>query len=188
MSWRAWLSTIPPSMLASSPVASTAGAASGRSSPRWRIRSYQGDRRPPGLPTCPGNRLEAGAADTAGQGHGLAAGDLVLAEDLEEVQVAEFPGSGLGQAGVQGGEHAGQLEVAQRGCERAAVGDGDSSHDVASSVVPGVTASLGIVPGMGMTFANDAGPRRKAAAPPSPAAAGNWSRSFPAARMPLTVR
>ena len=53
---------------------------------------------------------------------------------------------------------------------------------------PGVTASLGTVPGMGMTFANDAGPRRNAAAPPSPAAAGSWSRSAPAARMPLTVR
>ena len=41
------------------------------------------------------------------QGHGLAAGDLVLAQDLEEVQVAEFPGVRLGQAGVEGGEHAG---------------------------------------------------------------------------------
>ena len=58
-----------------------------------------------------------------GQGHGLAAGDLVLAEDLEEVQVAEFPGAGLGEAGVEGGEHAGQLQLAQRGRERAAVGD-----------------------------------------------------------------
>ena len=56
------------------------------------------------------------------------------------------------------------------------------------AVVPGVTASLGIVPGMGMTFANEAGPRRNAAAPPSPAAAGSWSRSAPAARMPRTVR
>ena len=69
--------------------------------------------------------LEPGAADPPGQGHGLAAGDLVLAEDLEEVQVAEFPGAGLGEAGVQGGEHAGQLQLAQRGGERAAVGDGD---------------------------------------------------------------
>ena len=39
MSLRAWLSTMPPSMLASSPVASTAGEASARSSPRCRIRS-----------------------------------------------------------------------------------------------------------------------------------------------------
>ena len=67
--------------------------------------------------------LEPGAADPAGQGHGLAAGDLVLAEDLEEVQVAEFPGAGLGEAGVEGGEHPGQLQLAQRGRERAAVGD-----------------------------------------------------------------
>ena len=44
-----------------------------------------------------------------------AAGDLVLAEDLEEVQVAEFAGAGLGEAGVEGGEHPGQLQVAQRG-------------------------------------------------------------------------
>ena len=55
--------------------------------------------------------LEPGAADPAGQGHGLAAGDLVLAEDLQEVQVAEFPGVGLGEAGVEGGEHPGQLQV-----------------------------------------------------------------------------
>ena len=34
-----------------------------------------------------------------------------------------------------------------------------------------MTASLVIVPGMGMTLANEAGPRRNAAAPPSPAAA-----------------
>jgi NhaP-type Na+/H+ and K+/H+ antiporter len=45
MSWRAWLSTIPPSMLASSPVASTVGDESARSSPRWRIRSSASDGR-----------------------------------------------------------------------------------------------------------------------------------------------
>ena len=55
--------------------------------------------------------LEPGAADPPGQGHGLAAGDLVLAQDLQEVQVAEFPGVGLGQAGVEGGQHAGQFQV-----------------------------------------------------------------------------
>jgi len=63
-----------------------------------------------------------------------------------------------------------------------------TGHDGAPFVVPGVTASLGTVPGMGMTFANDAGPRRNADAPPSPAAAGRSSRSAPAARMPRTVR
>ena len=31
-----------------------------------------------------------------------------------------------------------------------------------------------MVPGSGMTFAKEAGPRRNAAAPPSPAAAGGW--------------
>ena len=38
---------------------------------------------------------------------------LVFAEDLEEVDVAEFPGAGLGKAGVDGGEHPGQLQGAQ---------------------------------------------------------------------------
>ena len=66
------------------------------------------------------------------QGHGLAAGDLVLAEDLQEVQVAELPGAGLGEAGVEGGEHPGQLQLPQRGGERAAVGDGDRGHGVSS--------------------------------------------------------
>ena len=132
--------------------------------------------------------LEPGPADPPGQGHGLAAADLVLAQDLEEVQVAEFAGAGLGEAGVEGGEHPRQLQVAQRRGERAAVGDGDGGHDGAPFAVTGVTASLGIVPGRGMTFANDAGPRRNADAPPSPAAGGSWSRSAPAARMPRTVR
>ena len=231
--------------------------------------------------------LEPGGADPAGQGHGLAAGDLVLAQDLQEVQVAEFPGGGLGEPGVEGGEHAGQFQLPQRGGQRGAVGDGDAGHgavlrdggedaDVVAGDLPvgadpaagragaGVagrlaaggggqqrdrsrpagragqvsghldgdlvlidgqgqagdaglldergggaqrvrqggqrpgreqprrrrpdgghdvapvpapaTASLVIVPGIGMTLANDAGPRRNAAAPPSPAAAGSWPR------------
>ena len=33
---------------------------------------------------------------------GVAAGDLVVAEDLEEVEVAEVTCVGLGQAGVEG--------------------------------------------------------------------------------------
>ena len=132
--------------------------------------------------------LEPGAADPAGQRHAVAAGDLVLAEDLEEVQVAELAGVGLGEAGVEGSEHAGQLQVPERGGQGAAVGNGDGGHDVASAVFPWRTASLVTVPGRGMTFANDAGPRRNADAPPSPAAAGSVSRSVPAARMPLTVR
>ena len=49
--------------------------------------------------------LEAGAAEPAGDGGGLPAGDLVLAEDLQELQVAEFAGAGLGQAGVEGSQH-----------------------------------------------------------------------------------
>ena len=55
--------------------------------------------------------LEAGAAEPAGEGGGVAAGDLVLAQDLEELEVAELPGAGLGEAGVEGVEHPGQLQV-----------------------------------------------------------------------------
>ena len=79
-----------------------------------------------------GSCLEAGAAEPAVQGHGRAAGDLVLAQDLQEVQVAQFAGVGLGQAGVQRAEHAGQFQVAQPGGQRAAVSDGRGGHDVAS--------------------------------------------------------
>jgi hypothetical protein len=46
-------------------------------------------------------------------GHAGAAGDLVFAQDLEEVDVAEFPGAGLGQPALDGLQHAGQLEGAQ---------------------------------------------------------------------------
>jgi hypothetical protein len=42
--------------------------------------------------------FEAGAADSACQGGGVAAGDFVFAEHLQEFQVAEFPVAGLGQA------------------------------------------------------------------------------------------
>ena len=41
-------------------------------------------------------------------------GDLVFAQDLQEVQVAEFPGAGLDEPGVEGLQHAGQLQVPQR--------------------------------------------------------------------------
>ncbi len=47
---------------------------------------------------------------------GLAAGDLVVAQYLEEVQVAELLGAGLGQAGVEGIEHPGQLQGAKVSC------------------------------------------------------------------------
>jgi hypothetical protein len=59
--------------------------------------------------------FEAGATDTAGQGGGLAAGDLVFAERLQEFQVPEFPVAGLGQSGIEGVEHAGQIQRLQRG-------------------------------------------------------------------------
>ena len=79
-----------------------------------------------------GLAFEPGGPDPAVQGRGLAAGDLVLAEDLEEVEVPEVAGVSLGEAGVEGGEHPRQLQFPQRGRERAAVGDGDRGHGVSS--------------------------------------------------------
>ena len=58
--------------------------------------------------------LEAGAADPPGQGGGFAAGDLVFAEHLQEVEVPEGAVAGLGQPGIEGVEHAGEFEGAQR--------------------------------------------------------------------------
>ena len=103
--------------------------------------------------------LEPGVADPAGQGGGFPAGDLVLAQDLQEVQVAEFPGVGLGEAGVEGGEHAGQFQVAQRGGQCAAVGDGGGGHDVASCAAGRVHGVAGDRAGHG----DDVGERGRAA-------------------------
>jgi hypothetical protein len=68
--------------------------------------------------------LEAGAAEAALHGHGLAAGEFVVAQDLEELQVAELAGAGLGKAGVQGVEHAGKLQ----GAEALVEGGADDGH------------------------------------------------------------
>jgi GAF domain-containing protein len=45
-------------------------------------------------------------------GHGVAAGDLVLAQDLQEVQVAEVPGVGLGEPGSTGSGTCDQARLA----------------------------------------------------------------------------
>ena len=129
----------------------------------------------------PGQVREPG--DRPGPGGGVAGGLRDLDDDLV------LPGA-EGQAGDAGplDEVGGVADQADMGVQQGVPARGGGGHDDAPSVVPGVTASLGIVPGRGMTFANDAGPRRNAAAPPSPAAAGSWSRSAPAARMPRTVR
>lgn len=103
--------------------------------------------------------------DSAGLGVNRQAGDAGL---LDEV------GGGADQPHVPG--------------QRAGLARGRGGHGVTSAGLAGVTASLGTVPGRGMTFANEPGPRKNAAAPPSPAAVAGSSRSVPATRMPLTVR
>lgn len=50
--------------------------------------------------------LELGPLEPALEGDGLAAGDLVLAEELKEFEVAELAAVGLGEAGVEGLQHA----------------------------------------------------------------------------------
>jgi len=129
----------------------------------------------------PGEAREPG--DRPGAGGGVADGLRDLDDDLV------LPGA-EDQAGDAGGldEVGGVADQPDVGVQQGVPARRGGGYDDAPSAVSGVTASLGIVPGMGMTFANEAGPRRNAAAPPSPAAAGSWSRSAPAARMPRTVR
>src|SRR6266540_4048616 len=61
-----------------------------------------------------------------GHGHRVTAGDLVLAEDLQEVEVAEFPGGGLSESGVEGLEHAGEFQGAQTVVQR----DIENGHEL----------------------------------------------------------
>jgi hypothetical protein len=49
--------------------------------------------------------FESGLSDPAGDRGGVASGDLVFAEHLEELEVPELPGLGLTQSGVQCVEH-----------------------------------------------------------------------------------
>ncbi|PXY16719.1 hypothetical protein BA062_38665 [Prauserella flavalba] len=78
--------------------------------------------------------LEVGGLDPPGDGLGVATGDLVVAEDLQELDVAEFAGAGLGQASVEGLQHPGQLELAQGLLER---GVDDHADTPASLPRPG---------------------------------------------------
>ena len=78
---------------------------------------------PPGWIELEGGRLlEAGLADPPADARRVAAGDLVFAAHLEELDVAEVPGAGLVQAGFEGVEHSAQLEGAQGGLELMAAG------------------------------------------------------------------
>ena len=113
-----------------------------------------------------GGLFEAGLADPADERGGVAAGDLVLAEHLEELEVAELPGAGLGEAGFEGVEHPGELQGAQRRLELVAAG-----HDATSP-----------------SMANRrAGPWRCAGAA-GVVGVSTVVVSVPAARIPLTVR
>jgi hypothetical protein len=58
--------------------------------------------------------LELRPEQAALERDGVPSGDLVLAERLEEFQVSEFAAVGLGQAGVQGFQHARELQRAER--------------------------------------------------------------------------
>ncbi|BCI81528.1 hypothetical protein MTY66_31530 [Mycolicibacterium sp. TY66] len=59
--------------------------------------------------------FELGAAQSPCESGGFAAGDLVLTEGLQEFEVAEAAVAGLGEPGIEGVEHAGQFQGAQRG-------------------------------------------------------------------------
>src|SRR3954452_13239735 len=73
-----------------------------------------------------GGVFEAGGAEASIEGGGVAAGDLVFAQALEELEVAELAGVGLGQASVEVVEHPGQVEGAEAVVELMGAG-----HDAA---------------------------------------------------------
>jgi len=52
-----------------------------------------------------GGRLEASGPDPASKGGGIASRHLVLAQNLQELQMSQLAGMGLGQAGLEGVEH-----------------------------------------------------------------------------------
>ncbi|MFE7385525.1 hypothetical protein ACFU9F_34780 [Streptomyces zhihengii] len=54
--------------------------------------------------------FELGSLQAPLERDGLAAGDLVLAEDLKEVKVTELAAVGLSEGGVEGFQHPGQSQ------------------------------------------------------------------------------
>ena len=114
------------------------------------------------------SQRQVGGPEPAGDLGGVAAGQLVLAEDLEELDVAEGAGSGLGQAGVEGVEHPGQAAAGVAPGPAGLGGGRRSSAAPRSRTRPGRAARPGV----------------------STPGSGGWTAalSVPAARMPFTVR
>jgi hypothetical protein len=87
-------------------------------------------------PSKGGLLLELRSAQVWFKGDGLAAGDLVLAEDLEEVEVSEFAFLGLREAVVECFEHPGQSQ----GLERVARGGGHHTRIAAARARAGLNS------------------------------------------------
>ena len=109
--------------------------------------------------------LEVCLADPALDARRIPAVQLVLAQHLEELDVTELTGVGLGQARLQGVEHARQGKRAQRGLEL---------------VGPHCPAASASGPNMASWPWRWAGAR-------AGGDSSSPSRSVPAARMPFTV-
>ena len=129
--------------------------------------------------------FEAGTADPTSQGGGVAAGDLVFAEHLQEFQVSEFPVVGLGQPGIEGVEHPGEFEGLQCGAQAGIVNGHDNAPVV--DVVAAERDRGGEVQAV-RSVSKASGPRSIAGG--TGALRAGWSSpcSVPATRMPLTVR
>ncbi len=117
--------------------------------------------------------LEPGRVDPAHERRRVPAGDLVLAQRLEELQVAEVPAVGLGEARVEGVQHPRQAQRTERGRELMRPGHADASP---SSASPSRSSK------------RPCEPRRCAGTDTIVVVIAVPSCSVPAARMPLTVR
>lgn len=112
-----------------------------------------------------------GGTHPADDGGGVTAGDLVLAERVEELDVSEVAGVGLSETGIEGVEHPGEFQRPQDAVELMGV-----CHHATRSSLP--------VSGLNSL----AGPWRCAGVLDAVSMPGWPSCSVPAARMPLIVR